>query len=80
MNLLYFPFTNLQPCFKDDVIGLNSLPTCWVDLAAKVMKNANKNATQAVLNTSETRTARIDFVNIFVALVKLVNCVGDRTG
>jgi hypothetical protein len=45
-----------------------------------VMKNAIKNATQAVLNTSETRTARIDFVNIFVALVKLVNCVGDRTG
>lgn len=57
--------------------GWKSLVICWVDLEAKVMRKAMMNATQAVLKTSETRTARIDLVNMLVAER---NCVEDRTG
>lgn len=77
VNLVYFPFANRKECLIADVIGLNSLLACLVDLEAAVMNNAMANATRAVLNTSETRTAKIDFVNMLVALR---NCVEERTG
>jgi len=42
-------------------MGFKDLLICLDDLVAKVMTNAIRNATHAVLNTSDTRTARIDF-------------------
>jgi len=56
------PLINLVKCVIALRIGWSALSSCFDDFDANVIKNAIRNATHAVLKTSDTRTARMDLI------------------